>query len=68
MPYEPRYKPEDILNVLDFNKPANVSYISQNVGCSRDTVKLNLAQLERDGKAKRIETMGVKESLWIRCE
>lgn len=68
MPYEPRFKPEDVLNVLNFNKPANVAYISQTVGCSRDTAKLNLAQLERDGKVKRVETLGAKESLWVRCE
>jgi hypothetical protein len=68
MPYEAKFQPEDVLNVLDFNKPANVAYISQKVGCSRDTAKLNLTQLERDGKARKVETLGAKESLWIRCE
>jgi hypothetical protein len=68
MPYEAKFKPEDFLNILDFTKPANVAFISSNVGCSRDTAKFNLGQLERDGKVKRVETMGVKESLWVRCE
>jgi len=66
MPYKQRYKPEDILNVLDYVKPANVAFISSTVGCSRDTAKFNLAHLEREGKIKRVETMGVKESLWVR--
>ena len=66
MPYKSRYKPEDILNVLDPVKPTNLSYISQTVGCSRDVAKLNLMQLERDGKAKKYETLGVKETLWVR--
>ena len=68
MPYEPIFKPEDVLNVLDFNKPANVAYISQKVGCSRDTAKTNLTILERDHKVQRVETLGVKESLWVRCD
>jgi predicted transcriptional regulator len=68
MPFESKFSPEDVLNVLDFTKPANVAYISSTVGCSRDTAKLNLAQLERDGMVKRIETLGAKESLWIRCK
>jgi DNA-binding Lrp family transcriptional regulator len=68
MPYEQKFSPEDILNVLDYTRPANVAYISSAVGCSRDTAKANLAQLERDGKVKRVECMGVKESLWVMCE
>ena len=68
MPYEPRYKPEDILNVLDYTKPANLPYISQTVDCSRDVAKLNLLQLERDGKARKVETLGAKESLWVRFD
>lgn len=66
MPYESKFKPEDYLSVLDYEKPANVAHISQNVGCSRDTAKLNLSQLEREGKAKRIETLDVKENLWVK--
>ena len=68
MPYKQKFSPEDILNVLDYTRPANVAYISHKVGCSRDTAKANIAHLERDGKVKRVECMGVKESLWVRCE
>jgi predicted transcriptional regulator len=68
MSYKQRFKPEDILNVLDYVKPSNIAYISSTVGCSRDTAKLNLTQLERDGKVKRVECHGVKESLWLRNE
>jgi hypothetical protein len=46
MPYEAKYKPEDILNILDFVKPTNIPYIVEKVGCSRDIAKLNLMQLE----------------------
>jgi hypothetical protein len=68
MPYEARYTPKDVLDVLDYEKPTNISYISKKICCSRDVVKLNLAQLERDGKARRVDTLGVKESLWVRYE
>jgi hypothetical protein len=66
MPYETKYKPEDILNVLDYVKPTNIPYIVEQVGCSRDVAKLNLVQLERDRKAKKYETLGVKETLWVK--
>jgi hypothetical protein len=68
MPYEPRYKPEDVLNVLDFVKPTNIPYIVEQVGCSRDIAKINLERLEAAGKVKKVETLGVKESLWVRCD
>jgi hypothetical protein len=66
MPYEAKYKPEDILNVLDYIKPANIPYIVEKIGCSRDIVKLNLERLEAAGKVRKVETLGVKESLWVR--
>jgi len=66
LPYEPKFSPEDVLKVLDYVKPSNIAYISSKVGCSRDTAKLNLAHLEREGKVKHLECHGVKESLWVR--
>jgi len=66
MPYEPKYKLENFLEVLDNTKPTNISYISKIVGCSRDVVKMNLLQLEATGKVQKVETLGVKESLWIK--
>jgi len=66
MPYEPKYKPENFLEVLDNTKPTNLSYISKIVGCSRDVAKMNILQLEMLGKVKKVETLGVKENLWIK--
>jgi hypothetical protein len=66
MPYEPKYKLENFLEVLDNTKPTNISYISKIVGCSRDIAKMNILQLEMLGKVKKVETLGVKESLWIK--
>jgi hypothetical protein len=66
MPYEPKYKPESFLEVLDNTKPTNLSYISKIVGCSRDVAKMNILQLEMLGKVKKVETLGVKENLWIK--
>jgi hypothetical protein len=66
MPYEPKYKPENFLEVLYNTKPTNLSYISKIVGCSRDVAKMNILQLEMLGKVKKVETLGVKENLWIK--
>lgn len=44
------------------------SHIAEQVGCSRDIAKLNLTILEAAGKAKRVEALGVKETLWVRCD
>jgi len=66
MPYDPTYKPDDILAVLDTVKPANLNYISEQVGCSRPTAKTNLLILECQGKVKQLDSLGVKESLWLK--
>jgi hypothetical protein len=68
MPFESKYLPEDFLPVLDFTEPSNIAYIAEQVGCSRDVTKLNLAILEGTSRAKRVNVRGGKESLWVRCE
>ena len=66
MPHEPKYQKDDFLFIIDNTKPTNIFYISHTTGCSRDVAKLNLLQLEIAGKVKELETLGEKESPWVK--
>lgn len=57
MSFTDQYKKEDFLAVLNSN-PKATTVIAKKVGCSRNTAKKFLAELEAEGKIKEIEIEG----------
>jgi len=57
--YEKKYTGEMVLNCLDTQQAKAVVVIKECVGCSRNTVKTLLDELEREGAVKRITIEGL---------
>lgn len=59
MTYEKKYTGDMILNCLDTEQARAVVVIKECVGCSRNTAKALLDELEREGLIKKVTIEGL---------
>lgn len=67
MTFVQKFKSTDFLNVLDTVSPRSTAYVMDTLGCSRNTAKKFLDELEASSKVKKIKVEGANFG-WVRVD